>query len=193
MDNKLKIINHLGREFDKEFTMHGLANILSIPYASFYRTVGDMKDQLKITKIGKSKVLRLNLNNPVIQSYLAISSEEEKNNFLIGQPIIKAIQKELDTEDIVLLFGSYAKGKERQKSDIDLIIINKAGRRSISFSKLELVFRKKINPIFFKRKEFRSMLKEKSENVGKQAIRSHIVLNNPEGFWKLVLNAIRQG
>jgi len=129
----------------------------------------------------------------VIKSYLAISSDEEEKSFLKTQPIIRTIQKELNTKDIVLLFSSYAKGKERQKSDIDLIIINKPGNRSISFSKHELIFSKKINPLFFKETEFKAMLIAKGENVGKQALRNHIVLNNPEGFWDLAINAIRQG
>ena len=30
-----------------------------------------------------------------------------------------------------------------------------------------------------------------SENVGKQALKDHIILVNPEKFWELVLNAIR--
>ena len=34
------------------------------------------------------------------------------------------------------------------------------------------------------------MLKAKEENVGKQALKYHVVLNNPEEFWGCVLNAI---
>ncbi len=191
MDNKLKIINYLGKAFDKEFTMHNLAIVLKIPYASFYRAVNEMQDILIINRIGKSKTLKLNLKNPVIQSYLAISSEEEKKAFLKKKPVIKAIHRDLNTRDIVILFGSYAKGEEREKSDIDLMVINKSGKRTISFSRHEMIFDKQINPMFFKVQEFKAMLKGEGENVGKQALRYHIVLNNPEHFWDMVLNAIR--
>ena len=34
------------------------------------------------------------------------------------------------------------------------------------------------------------MLKEKEENVGKQVLKNHIILNNPEHFWEMVLNGI---
>jgi len=191
MNNKLIIVNYLGKAFDEEFTMHQLSKILQIPYASFYRTINDMQDLLIINKIGKSKTLRLNLENPVIQSYLAISSEEEKKSFLQKKPIIRAIHKGLYTKDIVLLFGSHAKGKEREKSDIDLMVINRSGDQTISFSRHELIFEKQINPLFFKLQEFRAMLRDKEENVGKQALRNHIVLNNPERFWDVVINAIQ--
>ena len=84
-----------------------------------------------------------------------------------------------------MLFGSYAKGHPRDDSDIDLLVINKIGDRSINFSKYELLFKKKINPIFITKSEFVKMLKDSEENVGKQALKDHIILNNPESFWRL--------
>ena len=62
--------------------------------------------------------------------------------------------------------------------------------KSIAFSKYELLFKIKINPIFVTKKEFKLMLKDKEENVGKQALYSHVILSNPEGFWECVFNGI---
>src|SRR3989339_525528 len=145
MDNKLKIINYLGKHLGEVFTMRALSQALRIPYATFY---------------------------------LTISSEEEKQEFLGKQPLISKIVSELDTTDSILLFGSYAKGKERETSDIDLLIINRKGEKSLSFSRYETLFKKKINPLFITPAELRQMLKEETENVGKQALREHILLNN---------------
>src|SRR3989344_2371020 len=125
MDNKLKIINYLGKHLEKRVTMHELSKLVGIPYASFYRTVQNMNDVLDVEVVGKSKTLGLKTKNPVIKAYLAVSSDEERKEFLQKQPIIRKITIELNTKDVVLLFGSYAKGKETEKSDIDLLIINK--------------------------------------------------------------------
>ena len=190
MDNPLKIINYLGKNIGKRFTMHELSKLVSIPYASFYRTVQRMGDILEILVVGKSKTISLKTNNPVVKSHLTISSDEEKKEFLQKHLIIKKMAGELDTKEVVVLFGSYAKGKETKKSDIDLLIINRDGKKSLSFSKYEILFKKKINPIFVTTKEFKKMLQDKEENVGKQALKSHIILNNPERFWELVLNGI---
>ena len=190
MDNKQKIINYLGKNLKKRFTMHELSKLVKVPYASFYRAVQDMADILDILPVGKSKTVSLKISNSVIKAHLIVSSDEEKKEFLQKQPIIKKITGELNTKDIVVLFGSYAKGKESEKSDIDLLIINYDGKKSISFSKYELLFNKKINPIFVTAKEFKKMLLDKEENVGKQVLKDHIILNNPEWFWKLVLNGI---
>ena len=188
MDNNLKIINYLGKNIGSQFTMNELSRTLSIPYATFHRTVQKIQELVVIQTIGHSKTISLNINKPSLKSYLSVASAEEKSMFLKNQPIIKQVCLEINNSNIVLLFGSYAKQKQREHSDIDLLIINKDGKRSISFSKQELLFSKKINPIFVTEKEFRLMLNEKEENVGKQAVNNHIILNNPELFWDLVLN-----
>jgi predicted nucleotidyltransferase len=190
MDNKSKIINYLGKHPNKKYTMHELSIELNIPYASFYRTIGSMDDLLIIEKVGNSKIIALNNENLIVKAHLIVSSDEERKNYLQSYPIIKKIYQELNTGDIIILFGSYAKNTQTEKSDIDLLIINKDGKKSISFSKYELLFKVKINPIFITKKEFKLMLKDKEENVGKQALYNHIILNNPESFWGCVFNGI---
>lgn len=186
MNNILKIVNYLAKHHENAFTMHELSNILNIPYASFYRTVQKENDLLNIQLIGKSKVIRINNNNDVIKSYLAIASYKEKVEFLKNQTIIRLIHKDMTSKDIILLFGSYAKGIQNKSSDIDLLIINKEGKKTISFKKYELLYKIKINPIFITKKEFMLMMKDEEENVGKQALKNHIILNNPEKFWSVL-------
>ena len=188
MDNKLKIVNYLGKHIGQAFTMNQLSKAIKVPYATFYRTIQGMKDLVKMQAVGKAKTVTINTDNPAIKSYLAISSEEEKDEFLKKQPVLSKIAAELDTKDAVLLFGSYAKGTQREASDIDLLVINKKGEKSVSFTKYEILFKKKINPLFVTESEFKKMLNESEENVGKQALKEHIILNNPERFWEGVLN-----
>ena len=82
MDNKHKIINYLGKNTNKKYTMHELSKELSIPYASFYRTIDSIKDLLIIEEVGKSKVIALNKENNVVKSHLVVSSDEERKDYL---------------------------------------------------------------------------------------------------------------
>ena len=93
MDNKLKIVNYLGKNVGQCFTMHGLSKLINIPYASFYRTVQHMGDILDISVVGKSKIIGLKTNNPIIKSHLTVSSDEEKKEFLQKQPTLYLVTK----------------------------------------------------------------------------------------------------
>ncbi len=190
MNRLYQIINYLGKNIKKGFTMHELSRILNIPYASFYRAVQQMKNLLSIEHVGKSKVIKLNVNNPVVKAHLTVASDEERKEFLKSQPLIRKICNELKTKDIVVLFGSYAKGKQNEKSDIDILVVNNDGKKSLSFSKYELLFKKKINPIFISKREFKEMLRDRDENIGKQVLKGHIVLNAIEDFWRCVLSGV---
>lgn len=188
MDNTLLILNFLGKNIGKLFTMHELSMRTKIPYATLYRCIVKMDNLIDVAVIGKSKVITLKKSNLILCSYLAVSSEEEKNDFLKKQPLINKIVSELKTVDTMVLFGSYAKGTQNEHSDIDLLIINNTGNKTLSFSKYESLFKKKINPIFITYKEFKKMLKDEDENIGKQALNWNIILKNPEKFWKSVLD-----
>ena len=191
MDNKLKVINYLGKNRDETFTMHELSKLTKVPYATFYRTIKTMADLIFKTKAGKATLVQLNKQNPLTKHYLIISSKEEKDEYFKKQPLLKKITEELPSGDYtLLLFGSYAKGTQTAKSDIDFLVINRKGEREPDFSRYETLFRIRVNPIYITREEFVAMLKEPDENVGKQALKNHVLLYNPEKFWSLV-NGIR--
>lgn len=187
MDKKLKIINYLGKNAETAFTMHELSKQTKIPYATFYRTVKTLSDLIIKTKAGKATLVKLNKQNALTKHYLIIASKEEKDEYLKKQPLIKKMTEELSTGDYaLLLFGSYAKGAQTAKSDIDLLVINKKGEREPDFSRYETLFKIRINPIYVTREEFIAMLKDTEENVGKQALKNHIILYNPELFWNVI-------
>ena len=101
MDNELKIINYLGKNLGKSFTMHELSSLIHIPYATFHRTISEMHDLIIKEKAGKATLIGLN-NTSIIKSYLAISSEEEKKEYLKKSQLISKISSEIETKDIII-------------------------------------------------------------------------------------------
>lgn len=188
MDKKSKIILYLAKKQDF-FTIHELSKLTNIPYTSLHRTIKDMEDITSIKNKGKSKLIHLKWNE-ITKAYLIIASHKEKKESLKKHDKLKKINER--AKDITLIFGSYAKGKERKGSDIDVMVINKKGEKNIRFSELEILYDVKINPIFISEKEFLKMLKEDDENVAKQALKDHILLCGFSEFWRLVENEKRQ-
>jgi len=189
MDNKDKILLYLAKHPSNKATMRDISLKTKIPYATFYRTLQQMQNLIEREQLGHSTLLTLHKKR-ILPSYLSVASYEEMEDYLKKQPLISKITSELASDDIVLLFGSYASGNQRKGSDIDLLVINRSGKKTMSFSKYELLFNIKINPIFISFREIREMLKDKDENVGRQALQNHILLNNPYLFWELVLHGI---
>lgn len=188
MDNKLKILEFLARHRDDRFTMHELSRLISIPYATFFRATSKMNELIIKNKVGKATTIQINLENPIVKHYLIIASEQKAKDLAENHPLFKKIRTEVPKNDYsLILFGSYATGKQTKTSDIDLLIINKKGEKKPSFSKYETIFKVTINPIYVTEKEFKIMLMESGENIGKQALKDHIILYNPELFWNLVI------
>lgn len=186
MDNKNSLLVFLAKNMDKSLSLNQISKFSRIPYATLYRLHDKNKSLLDKKIIGKSIVISLK-KTEIVKNYLIIASYEEMNEFLAKNPLFKKISEDLSKGDYsLILFGSYAEGKQTKASDVDLLIINKDGSKNINFSKYETLFKIEINPIFVSFIEFEVMLKDKEENVGKQVLKKHIILYNQELFWNEV-------
>ena len=98
-------------------------------------------------------------------------------------------------DDIVIVTGSYAKGKQNAKSDVDIAIITKED----AFSKQKLIenltslFLPKTHPLTMTYKDFISMLLEKKENFGKEVFKNRILFRNSSRYYKLIKEAKENG
>ncbi|MFP4195564.1 MAG: nucleotidyltransferase domain-containing protein [Candidatus Woesearchaeota archaeon] len=187
MDNKYKIILYLAKKQDM-FTLHELSRLTQIPYTSFYRTIQTMDDVVNIRTKGKSKLIKIKWNE-ITRAYLTIASFEEKKEFLQQHTVMRKIDEK--ARDIAMVFGSYAKGNYTKHSDIDIMVINDDGKRTVRFSGIEMLYDIKVNPLFFSREEFLKMLQDDEENVGKQAMKDHVLISGFGEFWKLVEHEVR--
>ena len=186
MDNKYKVVLFLAKKNDS-YTLLELSKQVNIPYTTLLRLINDLRDVTTLTTKGKSKLIEIKWND-ITTSLLVVASFEEKKEFLKKHPLIKKISEQ--THEITLVFGSYAKGTETKNSDIDLMIINTKGDKNVNFHNLELLYDLKINPLFFTKMEFKQMLQDDEENVAKQALKDHILINGFKEFWEETRNAI---
>ncbi|MBC8500222.1 MAG: nucleotidyltransferase domain-containing protein [DPANN group archaeon] len=187
MDNLLKLVQTLGKNINNEIPTRQLSRESRVPYTTTHRLIKNNEGIFIINRKGNIKLCSLNLKDDITKNYLILSERKEADSFLKKQPQFKVLKKELPKGDYsLILFGSRAEGKGREKSDIDLCIINKDGKKNVNFSKFELLFKVEINSIYLSNKEFKQMLKEEDQNLAKEIIKKHIILYGEEYFWNLI-------
>lgn len=179
MDNVLLVVEFLGR-YEGPFTMLHLSKRINIPYATLYRTIKKHEDLFITKKVGSSTTIQLRWSELTV-AYLTIASTKKRETFL-KTVVIKHIAEQ--SKDITLLFGSYAKNKQKKDSDIDILVVG----RKPSYRNLELLFKKEINPMVFTKEEAELMLNEE-ENVATQARKEHVILTGAHEFWSIVRKA----
>ena len=92
----------------------------------------------------------------------------------------------------LVVFGSFAKGKEAKTSDVDLLIIvpNREIGEEIEriVSSEALLLGRKVQPIVLDEKEFVDNLSSKKLNVVVDAFKNHIIITGVEAFY----NGVKQ-
>ncbi|MCG2717833.1 MAG: nucleotidyltransferase domain-containing protein [Nanoarchaeota archaeon] len=186
MDNKLRLIWTLGKQIKDSLTIRQLSKESGIPYATAYRVV-NKNSIFNIVRKGNIKLCSLNLDDPITKNYLIVSERQESEIFRKKHPKLNIIANELPKGNYtVILFGSRAEGKHREKSDVDICIINEDANKDVKFSKYEQLFKLEINAIYLKREEFKKMLKEKEHNITHEIVNNHIILYGEEYFWNTI-------
>ena len=124
----------------------------------------------------------LNPNNNLTLSYLNLINDLEIQKRKFPKEILAEIQKKISKQInffILIVFGSYAKNKATEKSDLDAAVIVESEQTKKEIAPLlETVKRREIKPIdyhIFTRDEFLEMLKAESENVGKQIYKNSLI------------------
>ncbi len=140
------------------------------------------QDLVKTEVIGDVITYSLNLNNNLTLSYLNLINDIEIQKRKFPKEVLSEIQKRIFKQTnffILIVFGSYAKSKATERSDLDVAVIiesEQTKREIIPF--LETVKRRELKPIdyhIFTRSEFIEMLKAYAENVGKQIYKNNII------------------
>ena len=144
----------------------------------------EFKEQnlVKTAITGDVTTYSLNINNNLPLSYLNLINDLEIQRRKFPKEILSEIQKRISKQTnffILILFGSYAKNKATEKSDLDIAVIIESEQTKKEVTPLiETVKRREIKPIdyhSFTRNEFLEMLRADIENVGKQIYKKSII------------------
>lgn len=143
--------------------------------------------------IGKTILYSLNLKNNKTLDYLHLLSLNKKMPFDMLYKIQNSLLRNTEFFSLVI-FGSYAKGVNTTKSDLDIAVFTE-NKKSIE-PLLESIKRKELINIDYHiitRHEFLEMLKAEEENLGKQIFRHHLAFYNPYIFYSLLIKGWENG
>lgn len=188
MDNeRLNILKLLIENQDKIFSIRQIGIWRKINYKSAYTSLKDLAKEgiVALKKQGNTTICSVNhsFNNSVFEvEYVRLQDLLKNKNFLV---LYNRLAK-INSQFILLLFGSYTNGRETKGSDIDLLLISdnpKPIETQINLLPLNI----HLTTVTYK--DFRSMLNSKEFTVVSEAVKQNILLFGIEDYYRLMNNA----
>ena len=142
---------------------------------------------LQVQTVGKSSLCRLDEKYYGIEIYKA---EDERREDIFKNKNINQLYKEImskvkTSSFVLLLFGSYAKGKQTKHSDIDLLLISNESNFERKISDILSLLPLKTHALVFTEEEFMRMKDSKKSNVIRETIENNIILYGIEAYYRM--------
>ena len=188
--DELKVLMALFDDLSRDITISDISRSLKQKYPQTYRTILalEKKALIKIKKIGKSKVIKLDFEKPHPE-YIAAELERTKNacknaTVRVTKSDILRLQKNV----ICVLFGSYADKTHKKDSDIDLLFVIPDEFDYGKFDdllKIKFSYKHHIN-ITPERGMFEMWQHPEKLTVGNEILKKHIILYGTEHYLNLL-------
>lgn len=200
-DTENKILGNLLRQPLKSKSLHQIALDTKLTYVTVHKIIPILLKRkiIKLEKKGKANLITIDFENARLDD-LSSAILQEKSKLMKKYPqiaiLIKDIEEALSGKlYILLLFGSYAKEKEKKDSDVDLIFIV-SNRTDIEDYKEKINKALKLSTLkkdfnLFTTNDFIDMLNQKY-TVGREAFEQGIVLFGTEPYYSMVKEHARK-
>jgi predicted nucleotidyltransferase len=162
---------------------------IAIDYKNVYGYVEDLTASGAIVHevMGNARPIKISLT-PDADIYSV--ERKRTSEFLEKNPKIKVIKSYIEDISypfmIVLVFGSYAKGKETNTSDIDICIISDNEDKSKELIDKLNILSLKLEIQEFTTKEFIPMIEKNQRNVGHEIVKNNVILFGIENYYNLI-------
>lgn len=155
------------------------------------------EELVKKKKVGNIILYTADLQNTNVFAYFDILIKDK--TAAIVKNSLRIIREELSGTEFlsIVIFGSYAEGKQKEKSDLDIaVFVNSAKDKkncALSMKSAELKSLLKIDAHVITKEDLLQMLKDKHENLGKQIACKHLAVQNQMIFYSILQEAIDNG
>lgn len=181
-------------DYTKKYHLRELARELEINHASLRPHLDSLKKKgiIKEKKQGRNKVFSLNHKSDLLPYYLIQAEADRTAEFIENNSTIRSFWKNFrdkvsyevrGTIEALVLFGSFAKGTESKKSDIDLFLSapeQPSEKVTEVCKKLEAVTGRTIE--LEETSSLRNLLAHQGPGTFREIIHNHILLLGIEEF-----------
>ncbi len=178
-ENQLRILDLFTRGFDKEHYVREVGVLLKIGPRTAQLNLENLEKLGVLESVTKGKIKNYKLrNNSIAKEYLKLTEIFKNIRFLEKDDKIREIIIKISpfVKGIGILFGSFAKGTQKDDSDLDVFVIGEYNRKEID--KISELYNIKISVKNYSKELF---LKE-SDFLIKEILNNHIVFQNVEEF-----------
>jgi predicted nucleotidyltransferase len=157
---RAKILGWLFTHPEESFFVRQMATILKEDPTNVSREMANLEELgiLRSKRNGNLKHFQANRECPFFEELKGLIL---KTSGVAGR--IRSALERLAGIDFAFIYGSYARGEEKQYSDVDLLIIGDVdlNRLDASLEKLEKILGREINYVLYSREEFKAKKKVK--------------------------------
>lgn len=165
------------------FTIRSLAQDAGASHPEVSATIAELEKFgiVQVQPVGRAHQISLNKKSYVLNEIIEPILQAEEKTII---KIISILKGHLNTKKIIssVIFGSISRGKEKEDSDIDVLIISDDYDHAIeaiadASEDVALGFHTRVSPIIFTKKEF---LSKKKSDLTSSILSNHIHMTGLE-------------
>jgi len=173
------LINYAG----KIFTVRKLAEAAGVSSSEAALVVQELEKFgiLKIQPVGRSYLISLNNKSYILAKILKPTIKAEEGTL---DELVSILNRNLNDKSIIsaVLFGSVAMKREREDSDIDVLVISNdfeaaSGFTSKAREDISSIFNSRLSPLIMSERE---LLAKKNDRLVSSILHNHIIIKGKE-------------
>lgn len=193
--SNIEVLNLFRKDIFLSKPIMQIAVLLGKPYPKVHASIKELAAVriIGIKKVGNSRVCQILLTQEAVSLLSFLDEQEALSRKIRNMDKILEFKEFLD--DIIIVTGSYAKGKQTRSSDIDLVVITKENPASKQklLENMTSLFTPPVHPIAISYKDFLGMLTNKEENYGKEIFKNRLIFRSAKRYYEIIKEAVENG